>query len=85
MTTKLHYVYTRALIRIHEICPGKYESEQVSEVNYFSGVHAFTHFYSDFVICANIYLQKLKSYSANKKKQISENYKIQNVQNMNVR
>ena len=37
------------------------------------------------MICANIYLQKLKSYSADKKNQIGGNYKIQNVQNISIR
>ena len=51
----------------------------------FMHLHIKLHVHSDFATCANIYLQKLKTYLADKKKQISGNYKIKNVQNMNIR
>lgn len=41
--TYLHFAYIRTFIWIHKLCPGKYENEWISKINYFYHFHALTH------------------------------------------
>ena len=52
----------------------KFQRTTISHV--FIHLHIKLHVYSDFVICANTYLQKLKAYSADKTK--TDQWKLQN-------